>query len=134
MYRLFCTLVVMVLLVGGGKPCLAEPIEAPNLNLPNVQGGMIYSVDRDKLEGCTTATVLSYPTKIGDFELRAGYAIESTPIGALCFKVGDLTQYGFKQPLLGLLDLSIGAYVGYDFRDNGGWDYGVVATIISIKF
>ena len=115
----------------------ADSIEVPKLNLPDVQGGVTYSLQTDKLETCATATILSYPTKIGSFDLRAGYVVEQTPIASICYKMGDLTQFGFKQPLLGLLDLSIGVYGGYDFAqadENAVWDYGIIATIVDVKF
>jgi len=124
--------VLTVILIG--TYARAEEISVPNLKLPNIQAGMIYSIQEGRVEACTTATVLKYPTKIGDVELRAGYAIENTPIAALTFKVGDLSQFGFEQPLHKLINLSLGAYVGYDLRDNGGFDYGLTASIIEVAF
>jgi len=130
-------LIVLVLMLSVGI-ANADPVDVGKIGLPNVQGGLIYSVERESVEACTTATLLGYPTKIGTFELRGGYIIEQTPIGALVYKVGDLTQFGLEQPLLGLLDVSVGVYAGYDFAtaedDDGKFDWGLMATIVEAKF
>ncbi|NQT23266.1 MAG: hypothetical protein HQ579_07530, partial [Candidatus Omnitrophica bacterium] len=94
---------------------------------------VVYSAKTGNFEPAFTATVLKYPSKIGDIELRAGYAMESEPIGAICFKVGDLTKYGFVQPLHNILNVSAGPYVGYDFQTEE-WDYGALVTIINLQF
>lgn len=117
------------------SPVMAEdePISVPKLGLPDMQAGMLYSVETGEFEACATATVLGYPTKVGKFEIRAGYATDNMPIGAVCFKLGDLSQFGFDQPLHKIINLSVGPYAGYDI-DNDEFDWGMLATIIQLKF
>ena len=129
---------LLALLVGLLIVCPAfaeekEPIDVPSLNLPDMQAGVLYSVETGDFEACMTATVLGYPTKVGKFEIRAGYALENEPIGALCFKLGDLSQFGFDQPLHKLINLSVGPYIGYNL-DTSEFDYGALATVIQLKF
>ena len=131
-----CVLVVMVLVFFFGiarAEEVKEPINVPSLNLPDMQGGIIYSAKKSDFEVCGTATALKYSTKIGDLELRAGYATEREPIGAICFKLGDLTKFGFEQPLHKIINVSAGGYVGYDFQIKE-WDFGVIGTIVQLKW
>ena len=94
----------------------ADVIETKTLNLPNTQAGMVYSVEDEKLKACTTVTLLGYPTKIGEIELRGGYVIDKQPMGAVCLRIGDLSQFGFNMPLHHLINVSVGGYVGYMFE------------------
>lgn len=128
------TLLIGILLIA--SPVFAqekEPINVPTLQLPDMQAGVLYSAKKSDFEACATITALKYPTKVGDIELRGGYAIESEPIGAVCFKLGDLSQFGFEQPLHKIINVSAGPFVGYDF-DSEEWDFGVLATVIQLTF
>jgi hypothetical protein len=112
---------------------VAEPISIKELKLPDMQAGMVYSAQDSEFSTCFTATLLKYPTKIGDLELRGGYMVDKTPFGALTFKLGDLTQFGFEMPLHHLINVSAGPYVGYAM-DNKEISYGILCTVIQVKF
>lgn len=114
-----------------------EAIDLPSLNLPDLQAGIIYSATSEDFDTAMTATLLAYPTKFGDVELRGGYAFDSqAPLAALCFKLGDLTQYGFKMPLHQILNVSVGPYIAYNSQDDAEKeiDYGVICTVIQVSF
>ena len=111
----------------------AEPLAVQELKLPDMQAGMAYNVQNGEFNSCFTATLLRYPTKIGDLELRGGYLVDKTPLGALAFKLGDLTQFGFEMPLHHLINISAGPYVGYNM-DDSEVSFGAIVTVIQLKF
>lgn len=135
-YFTICILIVIMLVAYFGIARADDekkPINVPSLNLPDMQAGILYSAKKSDFEACGTITALKYPTKIGDVELRGGYATEAEPIGAVCFKLGDLSQFGFEQPLHKLINVSGGGYIGYDFQIEE-WDFGLLATIIQVNW
>ena len=126
-------LIVILCLLMVTSIAKAEPLAVQELKLPDMQAGMAYNVQNGEFNSCFTATLLRYPTKIGDFELRGGYLVDKTPLGAIAFKLGDLTQFGFEMPLHHLINISAGPYVGYNM-DDSEISYGVVCTVIQLKF
>jgi len=132
-YLIVILCLLMVTSIAIADETKTEPLAVQELKLPDMQAGMAYNVQNGEFNTCFTATLLRYPTKIGDFELRGGYLVDKTPLGALAFKLGDLTRFGFEMPLHHLINVSVGPYAGYNMEDKE-ISYGVIVTVIQLKF
>ena len=132
-YLMVILCLLMVTSIAIAEETNTEPLAIQELKLPDMQAGMVYSVETSEFNPCFTATLLRYPTKIGDFELRGGYITDKISMAAIAFKVGDLTQFGFEMPLHHLINVSFGPYAGYAI-DTKEFDYGIMCTVIQLKF
>ena len=132
-YLIAILCLLMVASIAIAEDAKVEPLAVKELKLPDMQAGMAYNVQNGEFNSCFTATLLRYPTKIGDFELRGGYLVDKTPLGALAFKLGDLTQFGFEMPLHHLINVSAGPYVGYNMDDKE-ISYGAIVTVRQLQF
>ena len=137
----------IMLLVGSVSLCFAQT--ALNVidtikTFPELKQGIAYSVIDSQFNYLSTLTVLS---KHG-VNLEAGYAGVAKNTGdklvaVISYDLWNAKRAGVTIPVLDLIDIKPGAYVGFgriavgseDTRDgNNQLDVGVSLTAISVKF
>jgi len=108
---------------------IGEPIDI----IPALKQGIIYSVDDQEFSYAFTTQIIAWK----DITLEGGYSPGDTLLAIGSYRLGGLEQFGIEVPILDLLDLNVGYYVGWkDFTDsdNSKFDHGVSATLLNIKF
>jgi hypothetical protein len=110
--------------------------------IPGVKQGVAFSLMDNKLNYLTTLDIVT----IKGFNLEAGYAMDSEKTGhkavaVLSYDLFNAKKAGITIPILDLIDVRPGAYIGYgrieglqDGGLKGEMDYGVSATILAVKF
>lgn len=142
MKRLFFSLAAVIVLAG---TAFAEDLNVRDIlaNVPALKQGVAYSLLDHKLNYLSTFEVAKWK----GFALEAGYAgaAENTGnklVAVASYRVTGLKDLGVEVPILDLVEFNIGAYAGFgrvDLDDGTGGgnnelDYGVSATLISLKF
>lgn len=139
-------LVASYLVVIISSPVVAEVSITENLGklkeLPLKQG-VAYSLQDNKINYLSTIELAKWK----GFSLEAGYAgrAENTgdkAVAVISYQVAKAKDLGITLPILDLLECNIGAYAGLgriqvnDGFDNGNneFDWGVSATLVSLKF
>jgi len=133
---------------------LSIPAQAElNLNetlgkLPALKQGIAYSLVDNKINYLSTLEIANLsktnvPEFLKGFSLEAGYAgaAEETNhkvVGVVSYQVAKLKDYGVTLPVLDLVELNVGYYVGYgriqlsgDTDNDNELDHGISATLIS---
>lgn len=111
--------------------------------VPALKQGIAYSLADNKLNYLSTFEVLKWK----GLTLEAGYAGRADQTGdkavaVLSYNVAKLKDFGVEVPILDLVELNVGAYAGFgrvQLNDgmgdgNNELDYGLSATLISVKF
>ena len=130
---LFCIVLVMLSVNAyAGTTDVTETVDTITKYLPEYQTGLIFSLEEKEFEVCHTATLLKYPTKYGDIQLRGGWAVDE-PLGVLAYRVGDLSDLGIEFALSDIIDLSVGVYGGYNLAREEV-DYGLNLTVINLSW
>ena len=108
---------------------IGEPIDI----IPALKQGIIYSIDDQEFSYAFTTKIISWK----DITLEGGYSPADTLLGVVSYRLGGLEQFGVEVPILDLLDLNVGYYIGWkDFTDSdeSKFDHGISATLLNIKF
>jgi len=112
--------------------------------IPGMKQGIAYSVMDSKLNYLSTIEIFQWAILSGE----VGYAGDADAtdhklVGVISTSLLNLKQLGVKVPILDLLDLRLGVYVGVgginlgdapDMRGNNEFDYGASLTAITLKF
>lgn len=98
--------------------------------LPGMKQGIAYSLDDSKIKYLSTIEVASWK----GVTLEGGYASDNALVGVLSYNLIKAKDY-IKLPILDLLELNVGTYIGYKRLGGGNeFDYGVSATMLNVKF
>ena len=120
---------------------LQEPADVMS-KIPGIKQGVAFSLADSKLNYLTTIDIMS----IYGFNLEAGYSADAEKTGhkavaVLSYDLFNAKKAGIKVPVLDLIDIRPGVYVGYGriegFQDGGlkgEMDFGVSLTAINIKW
>lgn len=105
--------------------------------------GIAYSLQDEKINYLLTIEIAKWK----GFSLEAGYAgrAENTgdkAVAVISYQLAKAKDLGITLPILDLLEANVGVYTGFgriqvnDGFDNGNneFDWGVSATLISLKF
>lgn len=110
--------------------------------VPAMKQGIAYSLADNKINYLSTVEIVKWK----GFALEAGYAgaAEETnhkAVGVVSYQVARLKDFGVELPVLDLVELNVGYYVGYgriqfsgDTDNDNELDHGLSATLISLKF
>lgn len=110
--------------------------------LPSLKQGIAYSMVDNKFNYISTAEVVKYK----NFALEAGYAGASEEtghkaVGVLSYRLGGLEDIGLEVPVLDLVELNVGYYVGVgriqfsgDTSNDNEVDHGFSLSVINVKF
>ena len=69
---------------------------------------ILYDYKDDLVYHNTSADILDY----GSLALSAGYSTSSAVVASLDYDIGGLSKLGITSPLLSILDLRVGMFVG----------------------
>jgi hypothetical protein len=110
--------------------------------IPGLKQGVSFSMMDNKFNYLTTMDIAS----VKGFNLEAGYSADAEQTGhkavaVLSYDLFNAKKAGIKVPVLDLIDIRPGVYVGYGriegFQDGGlkgEMDYGLSVTAINLKF
>ncbi len=104
--------------------------------IPNLKQGVAYDIEGSTFDYFTTVEILDY----AGFSLSGGYSTSDKIVASLDYDLLNLKKIGVNTPLLDLIDLRIGAYVGIgNISTSNGEDRNKVAwgpevTIVSVRF
>jgi hypothetical protein len=98
-----------------------------------------YDIKSGNVTSYTSADILDYKS----FALSAGYSTSSAIVASLDYDIGGLSKLGITSPLLSILDLRVGMFVGLSnistASSSGSAErnklcWGPELTIVSVKF
>lgn len=110
--------------------------------IPALKQGIAYSVEDSRFNYLSTIDVFKY----GPVALEFGYAgpAEETGnkiVGVVSYDLLNLKKLGVQLPILDLVEFRPGLYAGYgriqfsgDKSNDNEFDWGISATILSVKF
>lgn len=110
--------------------------------VPAMKQGIAYSLADNKINYLSTVEIAKWK----GFALEAGYAgaAEETrhkAVGVVSYQVARLKDFGVELPVLDLIELNVGFFGGYgriatrgDTSNDNEWDWGLSASLISLKF
>lgn len=105
-------------------------------DLPLKQG-IAYSLQDSKINYLSTIELAKWK----GFSLEAGYAgrAENTgdkAVAVVSCQIAKAKDFGVTLPILDLLEANVGVYAGFGRidRDSSEFDWGVSATLVSLKF
>lgn len=101
--------------------------------IPVLKQGVIYSIDDQEFKYAATTEIVEWQ----GLSLEGGYALPDSLIGVLSYRLGGLERFGVNVPILNLVDVNVGYYIGLkDFNDSEErkFDHGLAATLLNIKF
>lgn len=150
MFKKFITGIAVCLLLTTGTICqsFAQPTveEVPKVSevlqlkdiiakLPEFNQGVIYSIDHQEFNYVSTTQLLEWQ----GFTLEGGYALPDSLIVVVSYRIGGLKDLGVNIPVLDLVELNLGYYIGIndvDFKEKFDveFDHGISATLLKIKF
>ena len=119
---------------------ISRPIfEMPSLDvinkLPEFKQGIIYSIDHQEFNYVSTTELIEWQ----GLTLEGGHALPDSLIVVVSYRIGGLKDLGVNIPILDLVELNLGYYVGIndvDFEEklDVEFDHGISATLLKIKF
>lgn len=125
------------------EPSVVSPSTSPIIDvggifskIPTIKSGLAYDIEGSTFDNISTVEILN---KWG-FSLSGGYSTSDKIVAALDYDIGGLQRFGINVPILDLIDLRVGAYVGMgNISTSNGEDRNKVAwgpeiTIVSLKF
>lgn len=131
---------ILFLLLSGSAFAQVAPLNIGDIvnKIPNLKQGVAYDFNSRNVEYFTTAEVANYK----GFSLSGGYATSDKIVASLDYDLGGLEKLGINLPLLSMIDLRVGAYVGIgnlsSASSNGNgrnkFAYGPEVTVVSLKF
>ena len=98
-----------------------------------------YDIKSGNMTSYTSADILDYKS----FALSAGYSTSSAIVASIDYDIGGLSKLGITSPLLSILDLRVGMFVGLSnisTATSGGTAernklcWGPEVTLVSVKF
>lgn len=132
-------LLVLVLCLGFVGVAKAESINIFEelQKIPSLKQGIAYSISDSTFKYCSTMELVKW----NNINLEAGYIPDDELIGAVTYKLLALKDYT-TIPILDLVEFNAGIYAGSkriglgagNAKGNNEWDWGLCATILSIKF
>lgn len=136
-------ILAVALLLAAGSNASAELNLGEILGkVPALKQGIAYSLADNKINYLSTVEVVKWK----GLSLEAGYAgaAEETnhkAVGVVSYQVARLKDFGVELPVLDLVELNVGYYVGVgriqftgDTDNDNELDHGISATLISLKF
>lgn len=104
--------------------------------LPGLKQGVAYNINGKGVDYFTTVEIADFK----NFCLSAGYSTTSNLVASLDYNLGGLKRFGINVPLLNIIELHLGFYVGVgnisssngDGRNKFAW--GPELTLINVKF
>ena len=134
MRKVIC-LVVALMFVGSmafaGELSIGDTIS----KIPGLKQGVGFSFKDHDFDYLTTIEL----AKFKGVSLEAGYSAKDEAIGVASYQIAKLSDYGVDLPILDLIDLNLGGYVGYGRVSvskpiSPRFDYGMSLTLIKVKF
>jgi len=112
--------------------------------IPALKQGIAFSLVDNKVNYLSTLDLVQWK----GFSLEAGYAGDAEKtnhkaVAVISYDVLNLKKLGVTVPVLDLIDVRLGGYIGYgrinigdqtNMDGNNELDYGLSATALSIKF
>lgn len=116
----------------------AQPLSISEIfaKIPGLKQGVAYDIQGKQANYFTTIDILQWK----GLSLAGGYSSDSKIVASVDYDLGGLSKFGINVPLLNLIDLRVGFYVGLgnmstsNGEDRNKFAYGPEATIVSIKF
>jgi len=104
-------------------------------SLPTLKQGVAYSLTDSTFSYLTTTELFGWK----NITLEAGYSSKDKIVAVVSYPILKLKDLGVTVPILDLIECNIGLYTGYGSInmqeiDRSEIDYGISATLISIKF
>ena len=139
---MFKKIIIAIALIGLCSTAHAElNIREVVEKIPALKQGIAYSLADSKFNYLSTIELASWK----NITIEAGYAgaAENTGhkiVGVVSYPIVKLADLGVKLPVLDLVELNVGGYVGYgrveglNSLDDSEFDYGISATLIKVKF
>lgn len=136
MKRVVIGLIAVLMIVGIAQAEINIPDTLKNL--PTMKQGFGFSLIDNEFSSLTTLEILNWK----GLTLEAGYNTKDAAVGVISYQLINLKRLGVNIPILDLIEFSPGAYVGYkrigigngNAKDNNEFDFGISATLISLKF
>ncbi len=109
---------------------VASMARAQVLEIPNLEGSVLYDIENSELVSGVTSKLASYK----DLDIRLGYTTNENWIFSMSYNLANLENLGADVKYLwGETHISLGFWAGYNFN-NSNLTYGVMSVIIQINF
>ena len=131
-------LLIGIVLISGVAQAESLSIGDVAKKLPALKQGIAYSLMENDIHYLSTLEVLNWK----GIALEAGYSSKDLAVAVVSYELLKLKDLGVTLPILDLIECRVGGYAGYgriaiglgNAKDNNEFDYGLSATLLSVKF
>lgn len=103
--------------------------------IPSMKQGIAYSFYDNDISYLSTVEVMNFK----GVSLEAGYNSKDKAVAVLSYELPNLKKMGVEIPILDLISFQPGIFAGWGSintqeLDRSEFDWGISATVISVKF